>query len=227
MKTIGIVGGIGPESTVAYYRLFVQAGHTALLINSIEVREMLDALRRDDLPLVTDYLVEAVAVLAKAGASVGIIAATTPHIVFNHVQRRSASVPLVSIVEATRAHVQSLGVKKVALLGTRYTMEGRFYPAAFEAAGIELVTPAPDDLSYVHHIYVTELMKSQFLLETRRHLLQIVDRLIDEQGVEAVILGGTELPLVLTDASHRRVPLLDTTRIHVDAAIAAVATSPV
>ena len=220
MKTIGIVGGIGPESTIAYYRLFVAAGHPPLLINSVEVRQMLDAMMQQDLPLVTDYLVEAVAVLTKAGASVGLIAAATPHIVFDEVQRRS-SLPLVSIVEATCAHVQSLGLRRVGLLGTRYTMEGRFFPAAFEAAGIEMVMPAPDDLSYVHHIYVTELLKSQFLLETRRQLLQVIDRLIDQQGVEAVILGGTELPLVLTDASHRRVPLLDTTRIHVDAAIAA------
>ncbi|HUR21851.1 MAG TPA: amino acid racemase [Vicinamibacterales bacterium] len=221
MKTIGIVGGIGPESTIAYYRWFIAAGHSALLINSVEVKQLLDAMMRQDLPFVTDYLVDAVAVLAKAGASVGLIAANTPHIVFDDVQRRS-SIPLVSIIEATCAHVKSLGLRRVALMGTRYTMEGRFYPAAFEPAGIELVVPPPDDLSFVHDIYVMELLKNQFLPETRRRLLQVIDRLIDDQNVEAVILGGTELPLVLTDASHRRVPLLDTTRIHVDAAIAAV-----
>ena len=220
MKTIGIVGGIGPESTIAYYRWFIAAGHSALLINSVEAQQLVGAMMRQDLPFVTDFLSEAVAVLAKAGASVGLIAASTPHIVFDDLQRRS-SIPLVSIIQATCAHVQSLGLRRVALLGTRVTMEGRFYPAAFEAAGIELVTPASDDLSYVHDIYVSELMKNQFLPDTRRHLLQVIDRLIDEQNVEAVILGGTELPLVLTDASHRRVPLVDTTRIHVDAAIAA------
>lgn len=223
MKTIGIVGGLGPESTVAYYRWFVAAGHSALLINSIEVKPLLDAMKRQDFPSVTNYLADAVAVLAKAGASVGLIAANTPHIVFDDVQQRS-SIPLVSIIEATCAHVQSLGLRRVALLGTRYTMEGRFYPAAFEAAGIELVVPGPDDLSFVHDIYTLELLKNQFLPDTRRHLLQIIDRLIDEQNVEAVILGGTELPLMLTDASHRRVPLLDTTRIHVDAALAFAAT---
>jgi aspartate racemase len=223
VKTIGIVGGIGPESTIAYYRWFIAAGQSALLINSVEVTRFLDAMMRQDLPFVTDFLVDAVSVLANAGASVGLIAANTPHVVFDDVQRRS-SIPLVSIVSATSAHVQSLGLRRVALLGTRYTMEGRFYPVAFEAAGIELVVPPPDDLTFVHDIYVQELLKNQFLPETRRHLLQIIDRLIDEQNVEAVILGGTELPLVLTDASHRRVPLLDTTRIHVDAAIAAIRT---
>jgi len=220
VKTIGMVGGIGPESTIAYYRLFMAAGHTAVLINSVDVQQLLTAMMRQDLPFVTDYLVDAVAVLATAGAALGLIAANTPHIVFDDVQRRSA-VPLVSIVAATCAHVRSLGLNRVALLGTRFTMEGRFYPEAFQAAGIELLTPAPDDLTYVHDIYVGELLKNQFLPGTRARLLQVVDRLIDDAGVQAVILGGTELPLVLTDTSHRGVPLLDTTRIHVDAAIAA------
>ena len=215
-----MVGGIGPESTIAYYRLFVSAGHSAVLINSVDVQRLLAAMLRQDLPYVTDYLVDAVAVLAKADVSVGLIAANTPHIVFDEVQRRS-SIPLVSIVQATCGHVQTLGLQKVALLGTRFTMEGRFYPAVFDVAGIELVTPAPDDLTYVHDIYIGELLKNQFLPETRQRLLEVIDRLIDQQGVEAVILGGTELPLVLTDSSHRGVPLLDTTRIHVDAARAA------
>lgn len=218
MKIIGMVGGIGPESTIAYYRLFIASGHSAVLINSVDVQHLLGAMLRQNLPFVADYLVDAVAVLEKAGASVGLIAANTPHIVFNEVQRRSA-LPLVSIVQATCDHVRTSELTRVALLGTRFTMEGRFYPAVFDAAGIRLVTPAPDDLSYVHDIYLNELLKNQFLPETRLRLLQVIDRLIDDQGVEAVILGGTELPLVLTDSSYRGVPLLDTTRIHVDAAL--------
>ena len=272
MKTIGMVGGIGPESTIAYYRMFIASGHSAVLINSVDVQHLLGAMLRQDLPFVADYLVDAVAVLEDAGASLagrgesqhgprgsekratearrhgdslwfslclrvlcghfmarspwigfrhgllGLIAANTPHVVFNEVQRRSA-LPLVSIVQATCNHVRTGGLTRVALLGTRFTMEGRFYSAVFDAAGIRLVTPAPDDLSYVHDIYLNELLKNQFLPETRLRLLQVIDRLIDDQGVEAVILGGTELPLVLTDSSYRGVPLLDTTRIHVDAAL--------
>lgn len=227
MNTIGLVGGIGPESTIAYYRLFMSAGHSAVVINSVEVQQLLVAMLRQDLPFVTDYLVDAVAVLEKAGASVGLIAANTPHIVFGDVQRRS-SLRLVSIVEATCAHVRHLGMKRVALLGTRFTMEGWFYPAVFDASDIRLVVPPPDDLAYVHDIYIGELLKNQFLPETRAGLLKVIDRLIDAHNIEAVILGGTELPLVLTDSAHRGVPLLDTTRIHVDAALrAAVLTSKV
>ncbi len=224
MPVIGMVGGIGPEPTIAYYRLFVAAGHQAVLINSVGVQRLLAAMFRQDLPFVTDYLSDAVSVLAKGGAAVGLIAANTPHIVFHDAQKRS-SLPLVSLVEATCRHVRARGLKRVALLGTRFTMAGRFYPDVFDAAGIHLVTPAPEDLLHVHDIYVNELLQNQFLPETRLRLLQVIDRLIDTQGAEAVILGGTELPLVLTDECHRGVPLLDTTRLHVEAALQAVTPS--
>jgi aspartate racemase len=218
MNTIGIVGGIGPESTIAYYRLFMAAGHTAVVINSVDVQQLLSAMMRQDLPAVTDYLVQAVSVLDDAGVSVGLIAANTPHIVFGDVQRR-CRLPLVSIVEATRDHVRHLGFTRVALLGTRFTMEGAFYPNVFTPAGLEIVRPAADDLATVHEIYINELLKNQFLPETRVRLLKVIDRMIDEQQIQAVILGGTELPLVVPDVSHRGVPLLDTTKIHVQAGL--------
>jgi aspartate racemase len=218
MHTIGIVGGIGPESTIAYYRLFMAAGHTPVVINSVDVQRLLAAMMRQDLPAVTDYLVEAVSVLDRAGVSVGMIAANTPHIVFGEVQRRSR-LPLVSIVEAARDHVRQRGFTRVALLGTRFTMEGTFYPDVFTPAGIEVVRPAADDLATVHDIYINELLKNQFLPETRVRLLKVIDRMIDEQQIQAVILGGTELPLVVPDTSHGGVPLLDTTKIHVNAAL--------
>lgn len=214
MKTIGVVGGIGPESTITYYRLLVASGHSAVLIHSVDVQLLIGAMVRKDLTFVADYLVDAVAVLEKAGASVGLIAANTPHVVFDEVQRRSA-LPLVSIVQATCDHVRASGFKCAGLLGTRFTMEGGFYPAVFDAAGIQLVAPASDDLSYIHDIYINELLKNRFLPETRLKLLRVIDRLIDQQGVDSIILAGTELPLVLAESSHRGVQLLDTAVIHV------------
>src|SRR5918993_3082499 len=111
-KTIGFVGGIGPESTIDYYRLLVAAGHTRILINSVAVQDLLGMMMKGDARGVADYLVDAVEQLALAGSDVAIIAANTPHIAFDEVQRRSR-IPLVSIVEATAEHVEAVGMTRV------------------------------------------------------------------------------------------------------------------
>ena len=221
MKTIGIAGGIGPESTIDYYRLLIAAGHTQIVIVSLAVQKMLMMLR-DDSTGVADYLSAAVEQLTNAGADVAIIAANTPHIVFDEVERR-ARIPMVSIVDATASHVARLGLRKVGLLGTRFTMEGRFYPDVFARRGLAVVPPSPNDLEYVHEKYVGEFLKNQFLPETRTAMFGVIDRLRAERGVEAVILGGTELPILFRSDAHGDIPLLDTTKIHADAVLAAVA----
>ncbi len=169
----------------------------------------------NDLVRVTDYLVLAVERLAKAGAEFGALASNTPHIVFDEIQRQSR-IPLISIVEATCERVQALGFKKVALFGTRFTMQGRFYPDVFSRAGIKLVVPEPEEQTYIHDKYLGELLNNIFLPKTRQALLAITDELKARHGIEGLILGGTELPLILRDDEHNGVRLLDTTRIHVD-----------
>jgi aspartate racemase len=218
MTRIGIVGGIGPESTIAYYRLFVAAGHSAVTIHSVDVNRMLGFMMGQDYASATSYLVESVTALAQGGAALAIIAANTPHIVFDDVQAQSP-IPLVSVVEATCRYVQAQGYRTVGLLGTKFTMEGTFYPAVFANSGVRLAVPVPDDLASVHDLYVKELLSNQLLDRSRARLGEIIGRMIAADGVEAVILGGTELPLLLTAASHADVPLLDTTRIHVEAAL--------
>src|SRR5688500_511770 len=104
MQTIGIVGGIGPESTIDYYRLLIAAGHTKIIINSVDVQALLGMMMKGDTTGVADYLCNAVALLERAGADVAIIAANTPHVAFDEVQRRS-HIPMVSIVEAVAQHV--------------------------------------------------------------------------------------------------------------------------
>jgi aspartate racemase len=225
VKTIGIVGGIGPESTVDYYRLLLaRAAELAgtrspqIVINSVDfwaMRRLLDA--GDDAAL-ADMLVREVDVLAGAGAGLAIIAANTPHMVFDRLRTRSA-VPLVSIVEATREAAITQGLRRLGLLGTRFTTRARFYPDVFEARGLEIVVPAKDDLEYVHEKYIAELVEGRFLDETRAGLVAVMDRL-RARGVDGVILGGTELPLILRGVDYP-LPLLDTTQIHVDAALRA------
>jgi aspartate racemase len=221
-KTIGIVGGIGPESTIDYYRLLVAAGHMRIIINSVAVQDLLGMMMKGDTTGVADYLADAVEQLALAGSDVAIIAANTPHIAFDEVQRRSR-IPLISIVEATAAHVQAQGMTRVGLLGTRFTMTGRFYPDVFARRGLSLVAPSAEDLEYVHEKYLGEFLKNEFRPETRDGVLGVIERMQRDAGVEAVILGGTELPILLRADSHSGVTLLDTTKIHAAAVLNAVA----
>ncbi len=226
MKTLGLIGGTGPESTIEYYRLLTAQyrekadGHSPpLIINSIDLKSMIALMGANDLAKVADYLVDAIEQLRKAGADFAALTANTPHIVFDELQERSA-LPLISIVEATGERAKTLGFKTVGLFGTRYTMQAPFYPRVFSRTGVELVTPNPEEQDYIHDKYFNELLKDIFLPETAAGLLAIADAMKARHGIEGLILGGTELPLVLKDEEHNGIRMLDTTRIHVDRLIA-------
>jgi aspartate racemase len=227
MKTVGIIGGIGPESTIEYYRQIIAAyrecqkdgSYPSIIINSVDVSKLLAGMEASELAAVTDYLANEIEKLARAGADFGALAANTPHIVFDELRRR-AQIPLVSIVEAACDEARILGLKRVALFGTRFTMRGRFYPDVFSQAGITIVAPSDDEQTYIHAIYTKELLNNIFLPETRDRLTAIVDRMKARDSIEAVILGGTELPLLLRDPQHNGIPFLDTTRIHVERIVA-------
>jgi aspartate racemase len=175
---------------------------------------MLDAARLDDL---ADYLAAGVEVLVRAGANFGFIAANTPHLVFDEVQRRSP-IPLLSIVRATRDYAKTRGLKKAGLFGTGFTMRASFYPDEFQRAGIALVMPSESEREFIHRAYIDELLKNQFLPQTRAEILRIAQRMKDEDGIEAIVLAGTELPLLLR-GSGAPIEFLDTTVIHVEAIV--------
>jgi aspartate racemase len=226
MKTLGVIGGIGPESTVEYYRLLIDSyqerkrdgSYPPVIINSIDLKKMVDWITAGELAEIVEYLVGQLRRLAGAGADFALLAANTPHVVFDEVSGRSP-VPLLSIVEATCAEAKALGMRKLGLFGTRFTMRGRFYPEVFDREGIALVVPSEDEQAFIHDRYMNELLKGIFLPETRERLLAIAGRLRERDGVEGLILGGTELPLILRGGTAAGVPLLDTTRIHVKAAV--------
>ena len=225
MKTLGIIGGIAPESTVEYYRGLVAAyrervrdgSYPSIVIDSIDLKKMLD-LAGTSLEELTQYLLAELRRLADAGASIALLASNTPHIVFDELRRRSP-IPLVSIVEAACAEAKALGLGRVGLFGTRFTMQGRFYPDVFSREGIALVLPSPEDQAFIHDRYMGELVHGVFRPETRDGLLAVVDRLVATERIEGLILGGTELPLILRDPAGRSIPFLDTTRLHVAAAM--------
>lgn len=223
MPILGIVGGIAPESTIAYYRLLVDGYHARvpdaypeIVINSIDLTRLLGLVGANDLTGLTAFMSAEVRRLADAGADLACFASNTPHIVFDEVQARSP-IPLVSIVEAAAAAAAARGFTRVGLLGTGSTMGADFYPRALGARGITVQAPDREDRDYVHRVYLGELVNGDFRPETRAGLLAVIDRLRSRAGVEAVILGGTELPLILDDERASPVPLLDTTRLHVEA----------
>ena len=225
-KILGLVGGTGPESTVDYYRLLIakyreqaDGNSPSLIINSVNLKWMIEWMSAGELGKVTDLLSGAIENLHRAGVDFAALTANTPHIVFDELQRRSP-VPLVSIVEATCDYVQNLGFNSVALFGTRFTMQAAFYPAVFSRTNVKLVTPNAEEQDYIHEIYLGQLLRDIFLPETRNKLFEIAETMKLRDGVQAVILGGTELPLLLRDEEHNGLPLLDTTKIHVDRLVA-------
>ena len=222
MKTLGLIGGTGPESTIDYYRLLTAqyrektGGNSPLvIINSVNLKQMIDWMGANELGKVTDYLVDAFAKLERAGVDFGALTANTPHIVFDEIKQR-CNLPLISIVEATCERAQALGFKTVGLFGTRYTMQAPFYPSVFSRTDVKLVIPNEQEQEFIHDKYFNELLKDTFLPETRTALLAIADEMRARDGIEGLILGGTELPLLLRADEHAGLPLLDTTRIHVD-----------
>ena len=226
MKTLGIIGGLGPESTTDYYGKIIalyrertgDGSYPQFIINSINMKKGLDFMEANNLAGMADYLLEELGKLGGAGATFGLISANTPHIVFDEVASKSP-ISLISIVEATCAAAKARKLKRLALFGTRYTMQATFYPKVFSREGIELLVPGLGDQTYIHDKYLNELVSGKFLTDTHANLLAIVDRMKEKHDIDGVILAGTELPLILRDREHKGIPFLDTTQIHCEAAV--------
>src|SRR5438128_11104758 len=198
------MAGLGTKSTVNYYQRIIalyrertgDGSYPEFIINSVDLKKGLDFMDANDLTGMADYLLQGVGKLARAGADFGLISANTPHIVFEEVASKSP-IPLISIVEATCAAAKARKLKRLALLGTRFTMQGTFYSKVFTREGIELLLPDARDQAYIHDKYFKELVPGKFLPETRAGLLAIVDRMKANSDIKGLILAGTELPLIL------------------------------
>lgn len=223
MKTVGIIGGIGPESTIEYYRKIVSSylereatrNYPQIIINSIDMTKMLDLIGNGEFEEVSRYLAAEVKKLEFAGAEFGVLASNTPHIVFNKVQELS-QLPLISIVEATCKKILDIGLERVALFGTKFTMQGGFYGEVLSRSGIEVITPDEVDQRFIHEKYMGELVKGIILDETRAGLISVIERMKQKYNVQGLILGGTELPLILKPDNVSGVHVFDTTEIHVE-----------
>jgi aspartate racemase len=222
MKIIGIIGGIGPETTVAYYNQIIAAhrertrdeSYPSIVISSLDAKRLIEPVLAGRFDEVIEVLRAEIARLERAGVSFAAVAANTPHIVFDELKSRT-SLPLVSIVEATADAALERGIRKPALFGTRPTMEASFYQDAFARKGITIVVPDTTQRAYIHEKYMGELFHNKINADTRVALVSIISALVERDGIDGVILGGTELSLILTEPSYEGIPVLDTTRIHV------------
>jgi aspartate racemase len=224
MKRIGLIGGIGPESTLDYYRRIIRSfqekkspDYPEILVYSANLAELMKLMEEKRWDALTEWLLQKIEALRKAGAEFAAIGSNSPHVVFDAVNSRSP-LPLVSIVEAACNQAQALGATRLGLMGTAFTMQADFFQRPFLARGMNVVVPEPDDQSLIHRKLFTEIELGIIKDSTREELLAVAKRMIDRHGIEALILGCTELPLILKKDEFG-IPFLNTTAIHAEAMV--------
>ena len=223
-KKIGILGGLTPESTVTYYLRIVRRyqeqfgdhGYPEIIVYSVSFQRFEDWMVEEDWGSIKKALLSGLESLDAAGADFGVIATNTMHILFDELQEKSP-IPLISIVDATAEAIKDEGMKTIGLLGTRFTMEKPFYKEGLKRHGIKSVVPEKADRDYINKVVFEELSKGLLRSESRIRYLGIIDRLI-ERGAEGIVLGCTEIPLLVTP-EHTTVKLFDTATIHADKAL--------
>lgn len=230
MKTIGILGGLGPEATVDYYKEIIKGfdrindkgslNYPQIVIYSVTMAKFIALLEEKKYNDATNYLVDCLNNIKNAGADFAVLSANTPHLLFNEIKTK-VDLPLISIVEVCAQKAQVLGVKKCALLGTKFTMQNDFYQRAFNRFNIEIIVPNEVQIEFINSKLFTELELGIFKEQTKKELLDIVTVLRNKEGIDAVILGCTEFPLLFKNEEYLGIPFLNTTKIHVDAIIKA------
>ena len=225
MKTIGLIGGMSWESTIPYYRTINETVkqrlgglHSAkIVLYSVDFHEIEQLQRSGDWQCAGELLAQAAQTLARAGADCIVLCTNTMHKVAPQIEA-AVGIPLLHIADATGQAIRRAGLNKVALLGTRFTMEQDFYKQRLsERHAIDVVVPNEMEREVVHRVIYQELCLGQIQPESRAAYCRIMQRLVEQEAAQAIILGCTEISL-LVDQSDASVPLFDTTAIHAQAA---------
>ncbi len=223
MKKIGLIGGITPESTILYYRILNQLNsnilgkpHSAkIIINSFDFGEISNLQKDGRWDLLDQLMAEAGKNLENAGATCILICANTMHLCIDAV-RKVVTIPVIHIAEATSKNILEKKLTKVALLGTKYTMEKDFFIDILTSFGIETIIPEQEERDIIHNVIYNELASGVIHPVSKEKYIQIIEKLI-KNGAEGIILGCTEIPL-LVQQEDVSVPVFDTTKIHATAA---------
>lgn len=223
-KKIGIIGGMSPESTIEYYshivhtysKRFGNQAYPEIIIYSVSFEPYIHWPGEGRWDLIAKGLSEAAQSLEAAGAEVILIATNTMHLVFDQVQA-AVDVPMINLLSAVGEAVYAKGLQTVGLLGTSYTMEALLYPEALAKMGIKVITPDFEDRKYINRVIYKELVQGEIQAKSRQGYLKIIRKLA-ERGAQGVILGCTEIPLLINE-KDTDLPLFDTTILHAAAAL--------
>ncbi len=219
LKKVGIIGGLGPASTLDYYKDIIEGykaindDHPQIIIESVNMYEMLKYLTNKDLDGLVSFLLHIINNLAAAGADFVAIASNTPHIVFDEVNKQSV-LPLISIVEKTCEYAKDIDCKRVIVLGTIFTMSSGLYTNAFKKYGIEAFVPDLKNQEVVNEIIFPNLENGIVLQKEKEIMLEIANNLIDKHNADALVLGCTELPLMI-EQDDIKTTVINTTQIHI------------
>ncbi|WP_422083096.1 aspartate/glutamate racemase family protein [Ulvibacterium sp.] len=225
MKTIGLIGGMSWESSKIYYEYTnsmikerLGGSHSAKsIMTSVDFSEIEDLTLKGNWNKIGDLMANHAVKLEKAGADMTLLCTNTIHLVSDRITQ-STAIPFLHIADATGEAIQAKGLKKIALLGTKFTMEKDFYTKILEDTyGLEVIIPSEQERQAVHTIIYNELVKGNFSEGSKQICIQIIEDLTKE-GAEGVILGCTELPLLISE-SDVTIPTFNTTRIHAEKAV--------
>ena len=223
MKKVGIIGGIGPESTIVYYQSIIanvqeRIGSKEVLpelfINSINMYKLFQLLSNGQREELIDYLAEAVQKLKHVGADFVVMSGNTPHIVFAEIQQK-VQIPMISIIEETFLNVKKIDLQKIGLIGTKFTMENDFFKDPFAADNRNILVPNKSEQTYIHKKIVEELENGLVYEETKQRFLEIIQQMVKRDGIQGMILGCTELPMLI-QKEDVSIPTFNTTEIHVN-----------
>ncbi len=225
MKVIGLIGGMSWESSLEYYRIINEQVKEKLgglhsaksLMYSVDFDEIEKLQHTGKWNEATEIMIDAAKRLEKGGAEFIVICTNTMHKMANDVQK-NVNIPLLHITDGTAERIKAKSFKKVGLLGTKFTMEQDFYKGRLiEKYGLEVITPNEKDRQIIHDVIYHELCLGEIKADSKNEYLRIISKL-HEEGAEAVILGCTEITL-LVKQSDTKVTLFDTTRIHAETAV--------
>ncbi|MPM56079.1 putative racemase YgeA [bioreactor metagenome] len=229
MKKLGLVGGLGPMSTLMYYRdihekyrklaksASIAGDNPPMIIDSLNLAVAYDLVERKDWVTLADWLTDSINRMHDAGAEFAAIAANTAHIVFDEIQAKSP-IPVIGIVDETCKFAKAAGCDKVIVFGTGFTMASGMYEKACAKYGIKAIVPNTEDQDAIHHIIFPNLEAGIVLQEDKARILGIAKKMLKEEGADALILGCTELPLILSEGDLDT-KLIDTTVVHIDAIV--------
>jgi aspartate racemase len=226
MKRIGIIGGLGPESTIEYYKNIINAfksenedlNYPEIIIYSVNMSQFVGLMRQKKYKEVISLLLNKINALKNAGAEFIAISANTPHLLFDQLQELS-EIPLLSIVKATSQEVVRRKLKRPGLFGTGFTMNSSFYQDTLMTMGIEVMMPDKIDKELIDNKLFTEIELGIIRDDTRKLYIRIIEKMVAEKHIDSLILGCTELPLILNENTYAGIPMLDTTNIHVDSIV--------